>query len=123
MIARCLGLTICFAGATVAVGWWGVPIVGLIAGVWAVHRRAAPAGFSVLAAASAMAAWAALLLWTATQGPVITLATTLGHVAGVPAAALVVLTLCFAGLLAGSAALTGTAMIGRQGSTPVRRSR
>jgi hypothetical protein len=116
VIARHLGLALCVAGATIAIGWWGVPIVGFVAGLWSVRHRPGPAAFSALMGASATAAWGASLIWTATPGPLTTLVTTLGHVAGVPGAVVVTLTLCFAGILAWSAALTGSSIAGWRGS-------
>jgi hypothetical protein len=97
-------LTSCFAGATLAVGWWGVPVVGLAWGAWSTHelrRRAPPARF---AAASAVAAWVGLMLWNAIQGPVALLSTTLGAVFGVPGPILIVITLLFGAVLAWSGA-------------------
>ena len=90
-----------FAAATAALGWWGVPLVGAALGVITARER----GGALLAAVAAMTAWGALLLWDATRGP-------LGHLAEVLAGVLTIrpigvyaVTLCFAGLLALTAAL------------------
>jgi len=102
--APLFALTLCFTGATIAVGWWGVPVIGLIWGVWGARYARPGTMIAPLAAASAVTAWAGLLIWTSTRGPLALLATTLGAVIGVPAAALIAITLGFAAVLAWSAA-------------------
>jgi hypothetical protein len=93
-------LALAFALATLALGWWGVPIVG---GIWGflgrTHQR--PAGTAAIAAA---AGWGGLLLWAAAEGPVARLAAKLGATMLLPGAALMIVTLLFAALLAWSAA-------------------
>jgi hypothetical protein len=101
--AVCAGLTLCFGVATCVVGWWGVPVVGLAWGVWSGRNTKPPVAAGLTAATCAVVAWAVLLAWTAALGPLPLLARTLGAVAGVPGAALIVMTLVFAGVLAWSA--------------------
>jgi hypothetical protein len=97
-------LAMCFAGATLAIGWWGVPIVALGWGVVSQRYLGYRVRVAAFAAASAVCAWAGLLLWTATRGPLLLLSTTLGAVVGIPGPVLIAITLAFAALLAWSAA-------------------
>jgi hypothetical protein len=97
-------LTLCFIGATVIVGWWGVAIVGVTWGFWSSKAMKHPVATGLSAAVCAVVAWATLLVWSAALGPLPALVRTLGALAGVPGAVPVVLTLVFAGLLAWSAA-------------------
>jgi hypothetical protein len=103
-VAACLILIGGFLFATVVVGWWGTPVVGLIWGWWAArygrwHRAVAP-----VAAAGAVVAWAALLAWTAVRGPLRQLTDALGALTRVPGPLFIVATLLFGALLAWSAA-------------------
>jgi hypothetical protein len=107
-----IALTLGFAGATMAVGWWGIPIVGAAWGVWAGRDARPGVMIAPLAATSAVAAWTGLLIWTGVRGPLGLLATTLGAVIGLPAAVLVVVTLGFAALLAWSAAALCSSLAG-----------
>jgi hypothetical protein len=110
VIGRWLALTACFAAATIVAGWWGIPMVGLAAGVWAARHGSRLTGTASVAAVSAVSAWAGLLAWTAMRGPLSTLIATLGQLVGVPGSMLILLALCFAAILAWSAALAGTAV-------------
>jgi spore maturation protein SpmB len=93
-------LTALGAAATALVGWWGLPIV---TGVWTV---ALPRRGSIVAAVLAgAAAWAILLAVAARSGHVGEMATLLGEILGTTGGAVIVLTLTFGALLAGSAAL------------------
>ena len=86
--------------STAALGWWTVPVV---AAIWGLASSAAR-GVWWKAALAAAAAWGLLLIVTATQGPVGLLAAKLGGLFGLPALAMIMLTLLFPALLAGSAA-------------------
>ncbi len=101
--AACAVLTACFIGATLIAGWWGVPVVGLLWGAWSRKNVRPPVAAGLSAAICAVAAWAALLIWTAAVGPLPLLVRTLGAVVGIPGLVLVALALLFAGLLAWSA--------------------
>lgn len=93
---------------TWAVGWWTVPIVG---GAWASVRRddaAAP----LLAGLAAMIAWALLLLIGTATGPVGTVLRVAGEAMRIGPAALLALTLAYAGLLGASAAALVRAVVG-----------
>ena len=93
-------LAVAFALGTLGFGWWAVP---LLAALWGVLARSETGLASVAAALGALLAWGALLLWGATRGPVAQLAAGLAGVMGVPAGALVIVTLLFPTALAWSA--------------------
>ncbi|UCF18175.1 MAG: hypothetical protein JSU87_09415 [Gemmatimonadota bacterium] len=96
--AAWIALALLFAVASALLGWWTVPIVAALWG-WASTGRP-----WLSAALAAAAAWAALLLVTAFQGPVGPLAAKLGGVMGLPAVVLLMLTVILPATLAGSAA-------------------
>ena len=85
-------------------GWWGVVIAALAIGAAQSSRR----GIAWMTALAAIVAWAALLLVNAASGRFAALASTIAGVMRIPAAALLVVTLLFAGLLAWSAAVVGS---------------
>jgi hypothetical protein len=95
LLLRTLVVAIAFAAAT-AISWWALPIAAAIFGAITARDRAGP----VVAAAGAVTAWGAILLWTATRGPLSTVAVTLGGILQARPVAVYVLTLAFAGLLA-----------------------
>jgi hypothetical protein len=98
-------MTAAMAVATIAFGWWGVPVVGAAYGVSARHERAS----ALVSGIAGMLSWAALLLWVATLGPVGTLAGALGGVLSIKPVGVYVLTLCFPGLLALTSAMVSRA--------------
>jgi hypothetical protein len=95
-----IGLTIAIAIATVVLGWWTVPVVSAI---WtlAMPRR----GGVTLAAFSGATAWGVLLLIVRRDGPVGALDSILSAVLQMPPRAGIALTVLYAAVLAGSAAL------------------
>ncbi len=97
-------LTVVFALATLAFGWWIVFVVGT---VWAaiVRRTDRP---QRAAAAAATAAWIAVLLLTGSGGPVGQLADLFGVVLPLPRMLLYIPTLATAGALA----MGGTLLVG-----------
>ena len=105
--AAFLVLTLAFAAASV-LGWWAVPAT---AALWGMLRPIArrPA---IFAAASAALAWTAWLLvdGLSPRGDFSALATRLAGIFSLPAPALLVITVIFAALLAGSAAYVAGAM-------------
>jgi hypothetical protein len=104
MIRRVIVLGIVMAALTWFIGWWGVLIVSLGWGLVA-ETHTNPARTAALAA---VGAWSVLLLLTAMQGPVWTLAEMLSGIFGMPAVVLLVVTVLFPALLAlSSAALVG----------------
>lgn len=104
---RIVLLALAFAVGTAWLGWWAVPFLGAAWGVIAWRTR--DAAWS--AAMAAVVAWGALLLWTAARGPVGVLAARVGGVLGLPAAALVAVTLLYAAALAWSSATVGRAVM------------
>jgi hypothetical protein len=88
-----------FAVTTFGLGWWAVPLVGALWGLFSTDpRRARNAGVA------ASAGWLTLLVLDAVRGPVPVMADQLGSVMKVPAVALYAITLLFPALLAWSAA-------------------
>jgi hypothetical protein len=92
------------AALTWLLGWWGLVIAALIAGVVLQGRRGAP----WLIALAAVVAWGVLILVDTLGGRFPALATSIAGVLRVPAAALLVVTLLFGALLAWSAAVVGS---------------
>ena len=92
--------TLAFAAATWLVGWWALPVLGLVWG--AMNGGARWVG--VRTGVAAAIAWGALLLWASAHGPVSAVAAKAGAVMGFPPTVLYVVTLLFAALSAGSAA-------------------
>ena len=96
-----VSLTVALALGTFAFGWYAVPVV---AAAWAWIRRGDSA-VPVLAALSGAVAWGTLLLIPGvTGGAAAQVADLVGRAMSVGGAALVVLTLAFPALLAGSTA-------------------
>jgi hypothetical protein len=95
-----LALVVAIALGTALLGWWSVPVVGAL---WGLAKQAGK-GTWWRAALAGSGAWALLLLFTSTQGPVGALADKVGAVFAIPGFAFVVLTLLFPAALAGSAA-------------------
>lgn len=100
-VVRVVILALAFALATLAVGWWAVPIIGGLWGLiavkdtWPVATAAAAAGLS----------WAALLTWAAVGGPVLDVGNKVGATIGLPGWGMFAITLMFPMILAGSAAM------------------
>ncbi len=104
-LVNLLALIVVLAVATVVAGWWAVP---LVAGLWtlAAPRRAAV----IYAAIAAAIAWGALLAWTSRIGPVGAVDGLLARIMNLPRGGLVGLSLFYAALLAGAAALLAQAI-------------
>jgi hypothetical protein len=106
-------LTLALVAGTVAIGWWGIPVVafawGLLAGGPAFRGEIIRFAASS-ATIAAIFAWGAILVWTAARGPLPVLITTVGQVAGAPGAILVLVTLLFPAVLAWSATTVGAAI-------------
>lgn len=104
-LGNLVALVLTLAIATVVVGWWAVP---LVSGIWTL---AAPRRAAVLYASFAgAAAWGAMLLVIARGGPVGAVDALLARIMNVPSHTLTGLTLMYAALLAGSAALLAQAL-------------
>jgi hypothetical protein len=89
--------------ATWVAGWWGVPLVAIVAGALLAARR----GIAGLTALAAVIAWSVLILIDGASGRFGVLARVVGATLKLPAGALLVVTLLFAALLAWSAAAVG----------------
>ena len=104
-------MVVLLAGAmalgTALLGWWAVPLLGLIYGAWRGTERG-----TAVAATSAFLGWSVLMAWNWMEGPVAELAGSLGAVMGLPGWALLLATALFPAVLAGTAAVVGAA-IGR----------
>jgi hypothetical protein len=98
--ATWLGLALTIAVATAIAGWWTVPVVSA---VWtlALPRR----GGIMIAAFSGATAWGSLLLMPGRDGPIGAVDRVLAGTMQLPPGAGIGLTLAFAALLAGAAAL------------------
>ena len=92
---RTILVALAFALGT-GVAWWGVPVAAAIFGALTFRDR----GSAVVAGVGAIIAWSGILIWDAIRGPAGAVASTLGGVLQVHAAAIYVLTIAFAGLLA-----------------------
>jgi hypothetical protein len=89
--------------ATWVAGWWGVPLVAILAGALLAARR----GIAGLTALAAVIAWSVLILVDGASGRFGVLAGVVGATLKLPAGALLMVTLLFAALLAWSAAAVG----------------
>ena len=97
---RLILLAAAFALATLALGWWTVPLLGAAWAVLDSGRR----WTAVTASLGATLGWAALLLWNASYSAYGTLQSRVGAIFGAPGALLVVVTLLLAAALAWGAA-------------------
>lgn len=93
-------LTASMTITTIVLGWWSVPVLG---GIWGIFR-ALPGRAALEAGLAAMLAWAALLVMTALEGPVWYLAGTLGGIFQLPGPLMLLLTIVFPAVLAAAAA-------------------
>lgn len=99
-------LVAAFGAGTVVFGWWTVPVIGLIWGAIAPSRIRS----GLYAALGAGVAWALLLSWTATQGPVGALARRISPIFSAPTILFFVIPPLLAALLAGSASVVAGAV-------------
>jgi len=97
---RIIGLAVVVAIGTWFGGWWAVPLCGA---VYAVLRQRHQGAVGE-AAFGAMLGWTGLLLWQATHPAFGRLSAAVNGVFPVPAPALMLLSVCVAGVLAASAA-------------------
>ncbi|HEV2643701.1 MAG TPA: hypothetical protein VGT98_13385 [Candidatus Elarobacter sp.] len=104
VLASAIGVT------TAWLGWWSVPMVAFVYGAVSRNVRARWA----IAGASAVIAWADLLALMDIRGAHVgAISARVASVVGMPAAALVAVTLVFAALLAAPAAVLGCAFWSR----------
>ncbi len=102
-LLQVLMLGLAFSFSTLLLGWWAVP---MLAGFWGFYEKAEyrPA---LTASVAAGLGWALLLVWTATQGPMLALASRVSGVMGVPSVSLIALTVMFPMALAWGAGVIG----------------
>ena len=98
--------SVAMATLTWVVGWWMVPVA---AAVLTVARRE-DAASPLLAALAGIIAWGAILAFVARGAPAGSVAETVGRALRLGPTALVVVTLAYGGLLAGSAAALARAL-------------
>jgi hypothetical protein len=105
ILAAWIGLALVIAVTTALLGWWTVPVVSAL---WtlALPRR----GGVIIAALSGAAAWGTLLLLLRRDGPVGEVDRVLSGTLQLPPGAAVGLTLAYAALLAGAAALVAQSL-------------
>lgn len=99
-------LVAAFGAGTALFGWWTVPIIGLVWGTVAPSRIRS----GMYAALGAGVAWALLLTWTATQGPVGALAARISPIFNAPTILFFLIPPLLAALLAGSASVVAGAI-------------
>jgi len=105
-------LALAFAMMTLAVGWWGVAVVGVLWGWWSGRTPSRPI---LHAAIAAVLGWAGWLGVTAARGELVALADRLGTVLGQPAVLPLGATLGIAAVLAGLGTWAGLAIRGLPG--------
>lgn len=105
-IVKFVLITEAFAVATFALGWWIVPVLGFVLGL-TLDRARGPVRYATLCAA---AGWLSLLLLDAARGPLVEVATRFSGVMGIPSSVLIVATLLFPALFAGTAAAIALTM-------------
>ena len=93
-------LALSMAGLTWLLGWWGVAVVAVIAGVMYRHEN----GRRWRVALGATEGWALLLVLDALGGPLGRVTTTLGGAMSIPGPALLLVTLLYPALLGWSGA-------------------
>ena len=96
---RVVLLALSFGIGTWILGWWGVPLFAAVAGGLAHNVRHQ----GIAAALAAMAAWGALLAWSASQGSVWSFSRIAGGAMGISGWGLILVTLVFPAALAWSA--------------------
>ena len=93
---RVLLLALSFAIGTWILGWWAVPLLAAIGGVLSRHVRHQ----GLASALAATIAWAALLVWSSTEGSVWSFSRLAGGAMGMSGAALILVTLLFPAAIA-----------------------
>ena len=105
VLAMWIGLALLLAVSTALAGWWAVPIVSA-AFTLALPRR----GGVMIAAFSGAAAWGLLLMLAGRDGPVGDVDRVLSGTLQLPPGGGMLLTVLFAAVLAGAAALVAQAI-------------
>ena len=113
-VADMVGLAVLMAAGTWLAGWWAVPALAALWGAgraWGAGSGQARRPPAWPTAAAAVVAWGGLLALQAARGPISVVAARVGAVMGIPAIALVVLTLVFAALTAWPVAFVAAALV------------
>lgn len=97
---------ILFVAAEFLLGWWALPVVGLILGLIGARRKA----IGITVAGAALAAWVILFAWTAMQGNLGTFMQALAGSMKVKPGQLFSVIAVLPALLAGPAARLGAAL-------------
>lgn len=105
VFAMWIAMTTTIAIATVFGAWWATPIVSAI-WMFTLPRR----GGTTIAAVSGASAWGLLLLIARRSGPIGALDTVLSGTLGLPPRSGLILTILYAALIAGAAALVAQAI-------------
>lgn len=95
---------------TLVLGWWVVPATGAIWGLVA-RERERP---QLVVGSAAGIGWSLLLIWTATQGPILQVARRAAGVIGMSGVWLFLATIAFPMILAWAAAVIAGAVRGRE---------
>lgn len=95
-----------FVAAEFVVGWWALPIVGLVLGVLAARQR----HVGIRVGAAALIAWLALLAWTARFGDLPAFYASLAGAMQLPTIALAAVTVLLPLLLGGLSARLGAGL-------------
>jgi hypothetical protein len=104
---RVMTLAAAMAAGTIWVGWWSVPVLGLL---WGLRYR--PGGALV----AGLLGWSGLLGWQATRAPLADLAARLAGIFGLPAWGVLILGPVIAAGLAWSAAELAAVLRGAGGA-------
>jgi hypothetical protein len=97
---------VCLVAAEFVLGWWALPIVGLVLGVLAARQR----HVGIRVGAAALIAWLALLAWTAQSGDLPAFYGALAASMQLPTMAVAGITVVLPLLLAGFAARLGAGL-------------
>ncbi len=103
---RIVLLALTFALATWLLGWWAVPTLAFL---WGAIQHGKDRS-AVAASAGAGLGWALMLLWTASEGPLLELANRASGVLATTGGILVAVTILFPMLLAWPAAVLGESL-------------
>lgn len=96
----------CFVAAEFVLGWWALPVVGLVLGLLAARQR----HVGIRVGAAALIAWLALLAWTAQSGDLPAFYGSLAGSMQLPTIAVAGVTVLLPLLLGGLAARVGAGL-------------
>ena len=96
----------CFVAAEFVMGWWALPVVGVVLGLAAARQR----HVGIRVGAAALIAWLALLAWTAQSGDMPRFYAQLARSMTLPTNVVAAITLLLPTLLGGLAARFGAGL-------------